>query len=140
MPEEIKKADRSLRDFYDRYIAALNAHNVDIMDEFIHDQVTLNGEPGTRETVLEVLREEMGAVPDLNWVLQKLIIFGNRIGAQLVNTGTPVKEFADVAPTGASFKITEYAVYTVHEGRFLHMAALHDAEEVKRQLSAFYKS
>jgi predicted ester cyclase len=136
MPEEINRADRSLRDFYDRYIAALNAHNLDIMGEFIHDEVTLNGEPGTRETVQKALGEEMGAVPDLHWVLQKLIVSGNRLGAQLVNTGTPVKEFADVAPTGASFKITEYAVYTVHQGRFRHMAALHDAEELKRQLSA----
>jgi predicted ester cyclase len=79
MPEEINRADRSLRDFYDRYIAALNAHNLDIMGEFIHDEVTLNGEPGTRETVQKALGEEMGAVPDLHWVLQKLLVSGEGV-------------------------------------------------------------
>lgn len=66
--------------------------------------------------------------------LTKLIIDGDRIGAQLVNTGTPAKEFVGVKPTGKSFEVTEYAVYQVIDGRFKHMAAIHDAEEVKRQL------
>ncbi len=125
-----------LRAFYDRYIAALNARNFDIMDEFIHDEVTLNGRPATREDILAVQREEADAVPDLHWTLKNLIIDGDRLGAQLVNTGTPTKEFVGAAPTGASFEVVEYAVYQVVEGRFAHMAAIHDAEAVKQQLDA----
>lgn len=123
-----------LRDFYDRYIAALNARDFDVMDKFIHDEVTLNGKPATREDILKVQREEAGAVPDLHWVLTNLIIDGDRLGAQLVNTGTPAKTFVGVEPTGASFEVTEYAVYQVIDGRFKHMAAIHDAEAVARQL------
>ncbi|MGM4903335.1 ester cyclase [Tardiphaga sp. 866_E4_N2_1] len=128
--------DIDLRDFYDRYIAALNTHDFEVMDKFIHDNVTLNGVPGTRDDVLAVQREDAGAVPNLHWVLQNLIIDGDRIGAQLVNTGTPTNEWLGIAPTGASFEIVEYAVYQVRDGRFLHMAALHDAEALKRQLGA----
>lgn len=123
-----------LRDFYDRYIAALNARDFDVMDKFIHDDVTLNGKPATREDILKVQREEAGAVPDRHWVLTNLIIDGDRLGAQLVNTGTPAKTFVGVEPTGASFEVTEYAVYQVIDGRFKHMAAIHDAEAVARQL------
>jgi predicted ester cyclase len=123
-----------LRAFYDRYIATLNDRDFDIMDKFIHDEVTLNGKPATREDILGVLRDEAGSVPDLHWVLTNLIIDGDRLGAQLVNTGTPAKEFVGVKPTGKSFEVTEYAVYQVIDGRFKHMAAIHDAEEVKRQL------
>src|SRR5262245_36594127 len=47
-----------LRDFYDRYIAALNARNFDVLVEFIHDEVTLNGKPATRADILAVLRDE----------------------------------------------------------------------------------
>jgi predicted ester cyclase len=75
-------------------------------------------------------------VPDLHWALTNLIIDGDRLGAQLVNTGTPTKTFVGVEPTGASFEVVEYAVYQVIDGRFKHMAAIHDAEAVKRQLSA----
>ncbi len=32
--------------------------------------------------------------------------------------------------------MVEYAVYQIIDGRFKHMAAIHDAEEVKRQLGA----
>ncbi|MFF9375522.1 hypothetical protein ACF1BB_13355 [Streptomyces griseoluteus] len=38
-------------------------------------------------------------------------------------------------PTGASFEIAEYAVRQVRDGRFVHMAALHDAAELRRQLT-----
>ena len=41
-----------LRQVYDRYIAALNARDFDVMHEFIHDEVTLNASPppGTTST------------------------------------------------------------------------------------------
>jgi len=129
-------ANPDLRAFYDRYIAALNARDFDSVDGFIHDEVTLNGEPTTRDDIVAVLRGEVGSVPDLHWVLTNLIVDGDRLGAQLVNTGTPAREFVGVKPTGASFRVVEYAVYRVIDGRFKHMAAIHDAEEVKRQLGA----
>lgn len=125
-----------LREFYDRYIAALNARDFDVMKDFIHDEVTLNGTPVKRNDIVAVQRDEVGAVPDLHWVLTNLIVDGDRLGAQLINTGTPAKEFVGATPTGASFKVVEYAVYQVIDGRFKHMAAIHDAEEVKRQLGA----
>jgi predicted ester cyclase len=51
-----------------------------------------------------------------------------------VNTGRPAKTFVGVEATGASFEVVEYAVYQVIDGRFKHMAAIHDAEAVARQL------
>ena len=128
-------SDIDLRDFYDRYIAALNARDFDVMDKFIHDEVTLNGKSVAREDILAVQRDEAGSVPDLHWVLTKLIIDGHRLGAQLVNTGKPTRPFVGVEPSGKSFEVTEYAVYEVIDGRFKHMAAIHDAEEVRRQLA-----
>ncbi len=75
-------------------------------------------------------------MPDLHWELTNLIIDGDRVGAQLINTGTPAKTFVGVRPTGKAFKVVEYAIYQIIDGRFKHMAAIHDAEEVKRQLGA----
>lgn len=127
-------AATDLRDFYQRYIAALNAHEFDGMDEFINDQTTLNGERATRDDLLAVQRQDVDAVPDLHWELQELLVDGNRIAARLINTGTPVQEWLGVAPTGASFEIIEYAIYEVRAGRFVHMTALHDARTMRRQL------
>ncbi|WP_052852681.1 ester cyclase [Streptomyces avicenniae] len=127
--------DEELRGFYLRYIEALNAHEFDHMDRFIHDLTTLNGEPGTREDVLAVQRHDVDAVPDLHWELKELLLDGDRLAARLVNTGTPVKEWLGVPATGASFEIVEYAVYQVRDGRFVHMTALHDSAAMRRQLT-----
>ncbi|MEU9547356.1 ester cyclase [Streptomyces mirabilis] len=128
-------SENALRDFYVRYIEALNAHEFDRMNEFINDTTTLNGEPGTRDDVIAVLKGDAAAVPDFHWELKDLLFDGDRLAARLVNTGTPVKEWLGVAPTGASFEIEEYAIYQVRDGRFVHMTALHDADELLSQLT-----
>lgn len=46
--------ESGLKEWYLRYVAALNAHEFDGMDEFIADDVVLNGEPGTRDDVITV--------------------------------------------------------------------------------------
>ncbi|MFK8905673.1 ester cyclase [Streptomyces sp. YS-3] len=128
-------SDSDLRAFYLRYIEALNTHKFDGMDEFINDRTTLNGEPATRDTLIAVQKADVDAVPDLRWELKELLLDGDRLAARLINTGTPVKEWLGVAPTGASFAIVEYAIYQVRNGRFIHMTALHDAGELLRQLT-----
>ena len=124
-----------LRAFYLRYLNELNAHRFDRMAEFIADRTTLNGEPATRDDLIAVQRADVDAVPDLRWELKDLLFDGDRLAARLVNTGTPVKEWLGVAPDGASFEIDEYALYQVRDGRFVHMTALHDAGELRRQLT-----
>jgi steroid delta-isomerase-like uncharacterized protein len=132
--EEGIVSDTDLREFYLRYIAALNAHEIHRMDEFIDDETTLGGEPGTRNQVIAVLNDTIDAVPDFHWELREIAVDGDRLAARLTNTGTPVEEWLGVPPTGASFEITEYAIYQVRDGRFVHMTNLHDAETLRRQL------
>jgi predicted ester cyclase len=128
-------SDTDLRAFYDRYIEALNAHEFDRLDEFVHDEVTLNSEPGTRDTIYAVLTGDVEAVPDFHWETQELAVDGNRLAARLINTGTPVKEWLGVPPSGSSFEIVEFAIYEVRDGRFIHMSALHDGASLLRQLA-----
>jgi predicted ester cyclase len=128
--------DSNLHEWYLRYVAALNAHEFDGMDEFINDDVRLNGEMGTRDDVLNVQKHDVDAVPDLHWELKEILFDGNRIAIRAINTGTPSKEWLGVSPTGASFEIVEYAIYEVKDGRFVQMTALHDSADMLRQLTA----
>ena len=128
--------DRDLRSWYLRYGEALNNHELDGMDEFINDEVLLDGVPGKRGDVVAVLKGIVDAVPDIHWELEELLIDRDRIAVRAVNTGTPVKEWLGVAPSGASFEIVEYAIYTVGDGRFVKMTNLHDSAEMLRQLTA----
>jgi predicted ester cyclase len=128
--------DNGARDWYLRYVAALNAHEFDGMDEFIAEQVMLGGEPGTRDAVVEVLRGIADAVPDIHWEVEEMLFDRDGIAVRLTNTGTPAKEWLGVKPSGASFTIVEYAIYKVRDGRFIHMTNLHDSAELRRQLTA----
>ena len=128
-------SDIDLREFYRRYVEALNAHDFDRMDEFIHDQIMQNSEPRVRSDVVADLTGIVDAVPDFHWEVTELAVNADRLAVRLINTGTPTKEWLGVPPTGASFEITEYAIYRVRDGRFVHMSALHDAERLKRPLA-----
>ncbi|MES0838274.1 MULTISPECIES: ester cyclase [Nocardiopsidaceae] len=128
-------ADFDIHEFYRRYVGELNAHKFDGMDEFIHDEVVLNGVPGTRDTVIALQKADIEAVPDLHWEVQEFLVDGDRAAVRAINTGTPVREWLGAAPTGASFEIVEYAVYEIRDGRFAQMTALHDASDLERQLA-----
>jgi predicted ester cyclase len=127
-------SDIDPRDLYERYIEGLNAHEFERIEEFVHETIVLQSEPGSRAALVAKLKGIVDAVPDFHWATQELVVDGSRLSARLVNTGTPAKEWLGVEPTGASFKVVEYAVYQVRDGRFEHMAAIHDAEAVRRQL------
>jgi predicted ester cyclase len=128
--------DDGMRDFYRRYLATLGAYEIGRMDEFIAGAVVLNGEPGRRDDVVADMARIIDAVPDFHWELTELLVDRNRMAARLVNTGTPVKEWLGVPPTGASFEVVEYAIYQVDGGRFVRMTNLHDSAEIRRQLTA----
>jgi predicted ester cyclase len=125
-----------LRTFYERYIAALNAHEFDRMDEFVHDDIVMHSEPSSRDALVAQLRSITDAVPDFHWETQELALNGDSLAARLINTGTPTREWLGVAPSGRSIEIVEYAIYRVRDGRFLHMSAIHDAETLRNQLVA----
>ncbi|HEY9369613.1 MULTISPECIES: ester cyclase [Actinomycetes] len=123
-----------LHKFYERYIAALNAHEFHRLDEFVADELTHFGDAVTRDQVLAALTAQVDAAPDLKWRLDDLRVSGHDLAARLTNTGTPVKEWLGVAPTGASFEVTEYALYRVRDGRFINMTNLQDSDTAREQL------
>lgn len=128
--------DFEQRQFYASYIAALNAHEFDRMTEFVHDDVSQQGEPSTREHVEEDLRAIVDAVPDFHWIVQDIAVDADRLGVRLIDTGSPVQEWLGVHPTGKRFEITEYATYTIRDGKFQHMSATFDAATLRAQLEA----
>ncbi|MFD8384762.1 ester cyclase [Streptomyces sp. NPDC059679] len=94
-------SDAELRDFFQRYIDALNAHEFHRMTEFIHDELIMNGHPVTRDDVIADQKDHTDAVPDFTWRVMDLAIDGDRVAARLFNKGTPAKEWFGVPPTGA---------------------------------------
>ncbi|MFD0311898.1 ester cyclase [Streptomyces sp. NPDC059517] len=128
-------SDTELRDFFQRYIDALNAHEFHRMTEFVHDEVLMNGRPVTRDDVIAAQTEHTDAVPDFTWRVEDLAVDGDRVASRLFNRGTPAKEWFGVQPTGATVEYAEFAFHKVRDGRFYEMNYLMDAQAVQQQLT-----
>jgi predicted ester cyclase len=124
-----------LRDFYLRYIELANKREFHRMAEFAHDEVLMNSTPVKRDDMVAEFHRHIDAVPDFHWEIQDLVIEGDRVAARLIDTGTPVREWNGLAPTGASVSFAETAFYQVQDGRFKSMWYLMDADAVRRQLA-----
>ncbi|KQO05438.1 hypothetical protein ASF06_18225 [Agreia sp. Leaf244] len=123
-----------LKTTYLSYIEAINLRQFDRMSEFAHDRLTFNGESVTREDYVATMRGHMDAVKDFVWKLEDLVIQGDHVAARLTDTGTPVKTWLGIEPTGAEVEFTEYAFYHFRDGRFEHMWYLLDALTIEDQL------
>jgi predicted ester cyclase len=123
-----------IRSFYLSYIDALNARAFEELNQFVADEIAFGRQTYPRDAVVGSLAAIVDAVPDFHWEVQEILVDGDRLAVRLLNSGTPVKEWNGLAPTGASFEVAEHAIYRVAEGRFVEMMNLHDSEEVARQL------
>ena len=128
------KSPHDVREFYLRYVDLANARDFHRLVEFVHDEVTQNGVPSTRDEMAASLRAHTQAIPDLVWEIQDLVIEGNRIAARLRDTGTPQKEWLGLTPNGVTVTFDECAFYTLRDGRFDHTWYMMDADAVCRQL------
>jgi predicted ester cyclase len=128
---------KGLRELYRRYLSLLNDRELDELSTLFHDQVTLNGRPITRDDVMAAMRyTTTEAVPDLAWAAQDVVVEGDRLAARLIDTGTPVKEWLGVRPTGGSFEVDEAAFYRIRDGRIEEMWFVVDTQAAQRQLDA----
>ena len=124
-----------LRAFYLRYVELANAREFERMADFAHEEVVMNGTRVRMSDMVAEFHRHVDAVPDFHWEVEDLLVDGNRIAARLTDTGTPVKEWNGLAPTGASVTFAETAFYQVQDGRFSVMWYLMDADGVRRQLA-----
>lgn len=129
-------SEAEVREVFERYIEALNAHEFHRMTEFVHDELIENGKAVTRDDIIAELQAHGDAVPDFAWRVQDVAIDGDRVAARLFNKGTHTKEWLGVAPTGATLEFAEYSFHKVRDGRFYEMNYLIDAQAVQRQLES----
>ncbi len=79
---------------------------------------TPRGGPGL-EGFVKSLKGFGAVIPDLKWVPQEILRDGNRYIVRSVATGTPVKPFFGVPPSGKSFEIMSIDIHTVEKGKIV---------------------
>jgi predicted ester cyclase len=125
-----------LRKLYHEYIAASNARELHRMAEFAHDTIVFNGETVSRDDYVAAMQDALDSVQNYHWHLDDLIIEDDRVAARLTVTGTPVKEWRGLQPTGRDVSFTECAFYHFRDGRFERMWYVLDVPTIEKQLAA----
>ncbi len=121
-------------DLFTRYIAALNAHEMDRMDEFVHVQVLQNLTLVPRTKVIADLKGHIEAVPDFKWRAKDVIVKGDTVAGRFLNIGTPARRWLDVEPTGRTIETLEFCFHKARDGKFYEMNYAMDVMGLRHQL------
>lgn len=78
----------------------------------------------------------MHAVDNFTWRLDDVVAEGDKVAARLTDTGTPVRTWLGLGPTGESVTFSEFAFYQFRYGRFEHMWYMLDSQSIAEQLTS----
>jgi predicted ester cyclase len=104
---------------YERYLAACNAHRLDLVAELVSDEVGGSGADDGLAPYLRRIEVVLEAFPDYHWELQQRLVDGDTVVARLVGRGTHTGTFDGIAPTGRRIATQELVIYRFADGKIV---------------------
>ncbi|MET7279470.1 nuclear transport factor 2 family protein [Kribbella sp. NPDC005582] len=102
-----------MHEFYERYLRRCNSYRFDDLDEFVADDVEINGGLAGLEKYGAGLRSVVETYPDFHWELHRLLVDGDWMSAHLFDTYTTVD--------GRPAVLQEFALYRLRGGRIVQV-------------------
>ena len=127
--------EAELEAHYRRYISYLNDRRLDELDEFLHEELTYNGEPETRADYRERIAGDVAAIPDLCFDVQLIVVGGDQIACRLFYDCTPQSEWLGLRPNGESISFAEHVFYKFRERKIYEVWSLLDVASIAQQLA-----
>ena len=120
---------------YRRYISCLNDRRLEGLDEFVHEELTYNGEPETRADYRARIAGDVAAIPDLYFDVHLIVVGGDQIACRLFFNCTPQSEWLGLQPNGKSISFAEHVFYKFRDGKIYEVWSLLDVPSIVEQLS-----
>jgi predicted ester cyclase len=105
-----------LATWYGRYNEICNGHRFEMLSDFVHPDVHVNGERQGLTDYIAGLKEVVDAFPDYRWELQRLLIEGDWLAAHFMDSGQHSGLFLGVPASGRRVVTQEFAFYRVASG------------------------
>jgi predicted ester cyclase len=121
---------------YRDYIAALNDRRFDDLDQFVHDELTYNGQPWSRERYQALLADDVERIPDLQYEIQLLVVGPDQVAGRQWFDGAPVGEFHGLDVRGRRVSFAEHVFYRFRANRIEQVWSLIDIDGIRAQLAA----
>ena len=120
---------------YRRYLSYLFNFRFDELGEFVHEELIYNGEPMTLIGYQKLMAEVTGAVSNLSYDIELLVIDGDQLACRLSYECTPQREFFGLQPNGKSISFSEHAFYGLRDGKIYRAWTLLDRLAIEEQLA-----
>ena len=118
------------------YLSCLNGRRLEELGDHVHDEIMFNDDPVSRAEYAAAIASNTSVVPDFHWHVEDLVVQGDTVAVRLTDTGTPTGTWLDVPASGASFRISEWALYRYRGDRVAGMHYLLDVPAAREQLGA----
>ncbi len=122
--------------WYREYNEVCNSHRFDLLSQYVHPDVQVNGDVQGLEGYVSGLEAVVAAFPDYRWQLQHVVETGDWLAAHFLDSGHQKGEFLGVPATGRYVQTQEFAFYRVTGGLIAEVWVSADNLRILEQLGA----
>ncbi len=122
----------------DIYVAMLNSHDADLVDQFIAEDY-INHNPFVadgREANREFWSAFFAALPDLSATIEDLVLAGDRVVGRFVYRGTHTGDLMGIPASGNPVEMRSIDIWRVRDGLFVEHWDELNLMEVFQQVGA----
>jgi predicted ester cyclase len=122
---------------YRAYIDIINARTMPRdLPRHVHPRLQHNHRDLTLPEYCRLIESSFEEIDGLTFTIVDLVVdeASQRVASRLEFTGTPLKPFRGIQPTGRSVKFWEHAYYQLDEGKISYVASILDFEAYKKCL------
>lgn len=127
-------SDDGLADLYRAYLGALNERRFDDLVDYVHDELSYNGEAITRQQYRDLIARDVAAIPDLFYDARIVVAGGGRVACRILFDCTPQGEFLGFVSHGRRIVFAEHVFYDFRDGRIAEVSSLIDRAAIAAQL------
>ncbi|WP_241666737.1 ester cyclase [Stutzerimonas nosocomialis] len=126
---------QALSDFYRGYLDCLNRQDWLALGQFVAEDVHYNGQRVGLSGYRDMLEGDFRAIPDLRFVIDRLVVEPPQVAARLCFDCTPVGELFGLPVNGKRVRFAENVFYEVQQGRIRNVWSVIDKAAIEAQLA-----
>jgi len=125
----------TLQEFYDAYIGCLNRQDWDELRRYVADDVKHNGRPLGLSGYRSMLIKDFEDIPDLRFVIDRLVCDPPLIAARLMFNCSPKGNFLGLKINGPRISFAENVFYEVKGGKIIDVLSAIDKTSIENQIA-----
>ncbi|MGE5358906.1 MAG: ester cyclase [Bacteroidales bacterium] len=122
-----------------RWIEALNAGNLDALDQLATPDYVYHGSGYDLQGIGELkafVRYLLATFPDMKFIVNRVIVEGDLMAMHFTLTGTQERDFMGMPPRGGRLDLPVLTMSRLRDGRIAEDWEAYDSAEMMRQLEA----